>query len=98
MPQAGAFGTQALGGKDSVPAFSFGSGPGPGRGVKVDADSGLGPGQYFEGAPTRQRAGEAYSDVTRFGNHSIAKQSVKWTRHHGRPSTTPRDIDFTHTY
>ena len=94
----GAFGKQQLGDKGSVAAYTFGSGPGPGRGVKLDADSGLGPGHYFEGAPTRQKAGEAYSDVTRFGNHSMAKQSVKWTRHHGRTSTTPRDIDFVHTY
>ena len=52
-----------------------------------------GPGAYF-----KSEAGEAVSDMTRYGNHSMAKQSNKWTDAHARPPSSPRLVDMAHTY
>ena len=85
-----AFGSQRASGKSSGAAFSMSgrAAPSPGRG-----EPSPGPGHY-----AAVKAGEAYSDTTRFGGQSIAKQSENWARQLGRSSSSSRDIDFAHRY
>jgi hypothetical protein len=50
------------------------------------------------GAYHQAEKGEAYSDVTRFGNKTVAKQSADWAKSMGRLASTSREIDFVHRY
>ena len=56
------------------------------------------PGSPGPGAYNQVEGGEAYSDMTRFGSRSLAKQSQVWASQVGRTSSTPREIDFVHKY
>ena len=48
---------------------------------------------------TEAVAGEAYSEMTRFGVPSaVAKRSEEWASSVGRVTTMERDIDFVHRY
>ena len=52
-----------------------------------------GPGQYNKTEP-----GEAYSEMTRFGKKSIARESEDWAANVGRLTSSSREIDMAHRY
>ena len=79
----------------------MGSSPGAGAnealGVAPSVDI-MGEATPGPGAYNQVEGGEAYSDMTRFGSRSLAKQSQVWASQVGRTSSTPREIDFVHKY
>jgi hypothetical protein len=60
---------------------------------EAKASDAPGPGAYFKAPP-----GEAVSGMTRYGNHTMARQAKKWADAVGRPPSSPRMVDMAHRY
>lgn len=60
---------------------------------RADDDNLPGPGHYFD-----TEAGEAYSEITRFSQKTLAKKSEEWAKRSGRVSTSPRLVDNAGTW